>query len=154
AALLLQQQRRAEAAALLVAGLRSRPDDPEFAMLYGRLLAGEGHTKRAVAIMENAQPGASDNPSFHALLAALYQRLGRNGDAATQYRSALSSMPGQAAWWMGLGISLENLRADQQAAAAYRQALALPGLDNRLRDYVAGRLHAVTDKQASRQVTP
>ena len=154
AALLLQQKRRTEAAALLVAGLRNQPGDPDYAKLYGRLLAGEGHTKQAVMVMEKALPAAGDDPTFHALLAALYQRLGRNGKAAAQYRSALSSDPTEAVWWMGLGISLENLHADQQAAAAYRQALALPGLDNRLRDYVAGRLQAVDESQDSQQVTP
>ncbi|MEJ2686989.1 MAG: tetratricopeptide repeat protein [Gammaproteobacteria bacterium] len=154
AALLLQQKRRTEAAALLVAGLRSQPGDPDYARLYGRLLAGEGHTKQAVMVMEKALPAAGDDPTFHALLAALYQRLGRNGKAAAQYRSALSSVPTEAVWWMGLGISLENLHADRQAAAAYRQALALPGLDNRLRDYVTGRLQAVGESQDRQQVTP
>jgi len=154
AALLIQQNRQTEAAALLVAGLRSQPGDPDYAKLYGRLLAGEGHTKQAVAVMETALPAAGGDPGFHALLAALYQRLGRNREAAAQYRSALSSEPAQAVWWMGLGISLENLQADQQAAAAYQQALALPGLDNRLRDYVAGRLRAVGDAPDTQQVTP
>lgn len=154
AALLIQQNRQTEAAALLVAGLRSQPGDPDYAKLYGRLLAGEGHTKQAVMVMETALPAAGNDPGFHALLAALYQRLGRNREAAAQYRSALSSQPAQAVWWMGLGISLENLQADQQAAAAYQQALALPGLDNRLRDYVAGRLRAVGDGPDTEQVTP
>jgi len=143
AALLVRQGRAREAGTLLVQGLRTAPGDPGLAKLYGRLLAGQGDNARAIAVLERGLGGADDDAGYHALLAALYQRVNRYRDAARQYRSALSLEPRQGVWWMGLGIALEGAHAGRQARAAYHRALALPGLNARLRDYVAARLQGL-----------
>lgn len=115
--------------------------------LRARLLLKRGETERAIAELEAGLPGA--DADYQALLAALYQRRGRHGDAVELYRRALGARPTQAAWWAGLGISLEGEGRGPQAVNAYRRALALPGLGAPLRDYLDQRLAALAQSPSS-----
>ncbi len=137
AALLIERERPSEAEALLHGEV-----GPAWHALRARALLKRGETERAVAELEAGLPGA--DADYQALLAALYQRRRRHADAVALYRSALTVRPAQAAWWAGLGVSLEGSGEGRQAATVYRRALGMPGLGAELRRYLNQRL-AVLD---------
>jgi len=139
AGVLVHQGRLAEAERVLAEGLARDPAQPGLARLQGRLLAERGQDAAAIEVLEDALPEAGNDAGYLALLAGIYQRSGRAGDAVAAYRGALALMPAQGPWWMGLGLALESLGDGTGAREAYRQALARP-LVPRIRQYVHQRL--------------
>ncbi|MGD8710028.1 MAG: tetratricopeptide repeat protein, partial [Ectothiorhodospiraceae bacterium] len=67
----------------------------------------------------------------------------RYAEAAGAYRAALNQRPDAAAWWAGLGISLENVGRNQPARRAYSEAVRRGGLGSALSEYVRERLQAL-----------
>lgn len=141
ATLLLQQDRRDDAARLLAAALERNPRQSRLAMLQARLLADAGQDARAVSVLQAAQAGA--DADYQALLGALQQRLGNDTQAAAAYRQALASSPQRGTWWLGLAISLERSEQSAAALAAYRNALRDTTLTAQVGDYVRARIAAL-----------
>jgi Flp pilus assembly protein TadD len=148
AALLLNAGRVSEAEALLREGLLLKPTSPGLAKLYARIIAGQGKTVQAIATLERAVPPVQADPDFAAMLAALYQREQRHGQAVRIYREIVKLRPGMAAWWMGYALSLEALGENEQAMQAYGRSLRAGGLSTEVREYVAGRLQALMPVEA------
>lgn len=143
AALLVNQGQIGEAQTLLQEGLRMQSSYPPFAMLYGRIKAEQNEITEAIAVMEGALINAQRDAAYHAQLAALYQRQENHASAVRHYSQALQLEPRQAAWWMGMGISLEHSRRKDEAATAYQQAKAIGGLSSEALTYVNSRLSAI-----------
>ena len=143
AAILIQQARHAEAEAVLSAALSRTPAQAPLARLQARLLADNQRDVEALAVLDAARSDASADAEFHALYAALAQRQQQHAQAIAAYRHALALDPRQGAWWMGLGISLEQMREPREAQAAYRKALSDPRLDARVTQYLNGRIAAL-----------
>ena len=74
------------------------------------------------------------------LRALAYQRLGQHEQALSLYRSLLQRDTANARYWLGLGLSLEQMDQPQAAASAYRRARELGGLSARLQAFVRQRL--------------
>jgi MSHA biogenesis protein MshN len=68
------------------------------------------------------------------------QQLGRPREAAAAYAQALERRPEVAAWWVGLGITLEADGRPREALAAYTEATRRGPLEPALADYVRGRI--------------
>jgi MSHA biogenesis protein MshN len=116
AVLMFESQRLDDAGALLRAGLERSPQQPRLAYLMARLKAETGDAAGALALL-----GATAGQSAEAqgLRAAILARQGRYAEALPAYEAALRTDPGNASWWLGLGVALD---ADGQGALA-RQAL-------------------------------
>ena len=84
--------------------------------------------------------GHSVNAEYHATLAALLVRLRQYPDAAGQYEQALRLEPGQGTWWMGLGLSMEAQGKGEEARLAYRRALEVGNLPDKLAEFVRAKL--------------
>ena len=84
-----------------------------------------------------------NDPEYHALLAALYQRQGNHARALKHYQLVLRWESDKAVWWMGLGISLEGESKLKQALAAYRAASVLGGLGDDSQHYIGERIVAL-----------
>ncbi len=149
AGVLIKTSRSREALGVLESGIRQVPGHAVFPKLYARILADQGDVTRAVTVMEQGRPEIGRDPAYHAMLAALYQRIGRHSDAAHVYRKVLDLFPDQSVWWMGLGISLEAGGDVEEALAAYRRARLGEPLSPKLRRFVDGRIHALKERLES-----
>ena len=145
AALLLQQGRAQDAAAILANAVAAAPPAPHLLILHARVLAEAGRDSEAVAQLQS--PTLSNDADSQALLGALQQRLGNDTQAAAAYRQALTRAPQRGAWWLGLAISLERSQQPVAALEAYRRALADATLDTQVTGYVRGRIVALDDSQ-------
>ena len=143
AGLLIRLGRVDEAVGELETGMVLAPTRPGFAKLRARILSQRGTPAEALEILGRAPPPLPEDPEYHALIAALHQRMGEHGLAADLYRRVLGAQPQNAAWWMGFGISLEGEDAAGSALLAYRAAAALAGLGPESRRYVESRITAL-----------
>ena len=144
AGILIRLGRVEEAAGELETGMVLAPTHPGFAKLRARILSQRGTAAEALEILRRAPPPLRQDPEYHALIAALHQRMGEHGLAADLYRQVLGAEPQNAAWWMGFGISLEGEDAAGSALLAYRAAAALAGLGLESRRYVESRIVALS----------
>jgi MSHA biogenesis protein MshN len=140
----LRQQRQAEAGQLLAEGLHLDPTQLTMRLRYAELLVGQGALEKARDLLLQGPPQSPlEAPQLHALLAAVYQRIGQYQAAAQEYQALLTTQPNNGLWQMGLGIAREHAEAPDEAVVAYRAALADQGLRPTLKDYVRQRLTAL-----------
>jgi MSHA biogenesis protein MshN len=128
-----------EALRVLEAGRALAPSHAPFAKLEARLLTEHSELEAAIETLEAALPPVAEDPEYHAFLAALLQRRGDHARAAELFAGALREQGRHAAWWMGLGISLEAAERDGEALAAFRRSLALERLEPAARRWVQAR---------------
>ncbi|MEZ4484271.1 MAG: tetratricopeptide repeat protein [Syntrophotaleaceae bacterium] len=141
---LLRQKRQAEAGQVLAEGLRLDPTLLPMRLRYAELLMGQDKLVDARDLLLQGPPQTPlAAPELHALLGAIYQRLGQYQAAAQEYQALLTAQPGNGLWQMGLGIAREHAGAPEEAVDAYRAALAGQGLSPALNDYVRQRLAAL-----------
>ncbi len=140
AAVLMRLDRPDEAAGELETGLVLAPGHAPFAKLRARILSKRGTAAEALEVLMRSPPSLAQDPEYHALIAALYQKQGEHGLAADLYRQVLAAEPQNAAWWMGFGISLEGQDQAGSALLAFRAASALSGLGQESRRYVESRI--------------
>jgi Tfp pilus assembly protein PilF len=141
--LYLSQGRSIEVSKLLADGVSLHPDNIQFAMLYARLLTGQGNTAEAIATLEAAIGNAAQQPEFFSLLAALYQQQHDYSKSISAYQRALNMQPQQSNWWMGLGISLEGAGKQAEAKSSFEEALQRGMLGEKSQDYVKQRIQAL-----------
>jgi tetratricopeptide (TPR) repeat protein len=113
------------AAPSAVAALRRRFPDPSPAWAeIGAVCERAGQGEAAVdayALALQAQPSAK----LGLRLGAALHSLGRRGEAAAAFQTALQLDPASAEAWFKLGLALQDSRLPSRAEAAYRRALAL-----------------------------
>lgn len=139
-ALLLEEKRREEAERLLQSRLEERPQHSGFAMLLARLQVERGAPGEAQVTLERSLAYAETRADYQAFLAALQQRNNFHAEAVVHYQAALQLQPGNGAWLMGYGISLQALRRNAEAKAAYQQALDSKSLSADLQAFVQRKL--------------
>ncbi|OGS93751.1 MAG: hypothetical protein A2061_00430 [Gallionellales bacterium GWA2_59_43] len=141
--LLQEEKRSGDAEQLLQERLKDRPQHTGFAMLLARLQVERGATGEALATLERSVTYAEAKADYQAFLAALQQRNSRHAEAVTHYQAALQLQPGNGAWLMGYGISLQALRRTEEAKAAYQQALESKNLSPDLKAFIQRKLNGL-----------
>jgi len=141
--LLLDARRVDEAAASLQEGLALNESNLPFAMLLARIKVERNDVSGALALLQRHASGGANNAEYHSFVAALYQRLGRYKEAGDEYQNALRLAPQNAAWWVGLGMSLESQKRAKEAGDAFRRAKNSGPLGSGLAAYVDERLKAL-----------
>jgi MSHA biogenesis protein MshN len=142
-ALLLEAKRMDEAARLLQEGIALNPSNAAFVMLMARIMVERNDIGGALALLQQHAPAAgAANADYHAFAAALYQRLGRHGEAVTEYGAALRVAPASGVWWVGLGISQEAQQRSTEAADSFRRAKDTGTLSTELAGFVERKLKA------------
>jgi len=136
--LLIENNRGDDAMTQLQQALSLDPRQPALAMLLARLQIERG--KSGIDVLLRTLPYATGNGDYQAFLGGALQRQGRLREAAEQYQTALRTSPGNAVWWMGLGIALQGDKRNAEAADAFRQAKALGSLSPELQAFVERRL--------------
>ncbi|MBI5658369.1 MAG: tetratricopeptide repeat protein [Nitrosomonadales bacterium] len=140
AGLLLENRRGADAERVLQDGLEYNPKHGGFAMLLARLLVERDALQPALETLLKTLPHAGQQADYQAFVAALQQRLNRHPEAVTHYRIALQLAPDSGVWLMGLGISLQALRRNEEARDAFKRALESRVLSAELQAFVRQRL--------------
>lgn len=139
-ALLLNLRRNDEAERVLQRGIKRDPRDTQFAMMLARLQVERGDVSLALTTLQKASPSTEGQGDYYAFVAALMQRQSRHEEAVAQYRIALKLVPNNGLWLMGMGISLQALQRNDEARAAYQQALATNSLSAQLQAFVQQKL--------------
>jgi MSHA biogenesis protein MshN len=136
--LLIEAGRPDDAMRQLQAALAIDARQPALAMLLARLQLERGGP--AIDTLTRTLPYAAGNGEYHAFLAGVLQREGREHEAADHYQAALKRSPGNGVWWMGLGIALQADKRDAESRAAFTQAQASGTLSPELQAFVERRL--------------
>jgi MSHA biogenesis protein MshN len=136
--LLIEAKRPEEAMRQLQAALTLDPRQPALAMLLARLQLERGGA--ALATLHRSLPYAAGNAEYHAFMAGVLQREGRQREAAEHYGRALTTAPQNGVWWMGLGMSLQAEKRDAEAVDAFERARASGALTSELQAFVERRL--------------
>lgn len=139
--LLIENGRNDEAVAELQQALALDARQPALAMLLARLQIERGGS--GIETLLRTLPYAAGDGEYHGFLAGALQRQGRHREAAEQYQAALRSVPNNAVWWMGLGISLQAEKRNADAADAFGRAKAAGTLSPELQGFVERRLQQV-----------
>ena len=74
----------------------------------------------ALVTLEAYQPDINVFPEYYALLAGIYQKGGQYTSASNLYRKLSTLYPDNFAYWLGLGVALDNLN-EPGAMAIYRR---------------------------------
>lgn len=143
AGLLIKQGRWVETSELLQQGVQLVPAHAVFIKLYARSLMQLERDPQAIAVLREHAPPLAQDPDYHALLAALYQRSQNHPAAATTYNEILKLRPDAGIWWVGLGISLEAMGKQKEAQQAYARARQSGSLHGDLARYTDNRLLAL-----------
>lgn len=143
AALLIHLKRGDEAVKVLQEGLAIMPSHLGFSMSLARIQLELGAIEQAVATLRQNLDGAKANGEYQAFLAALLQRQGAHQKAVEHYAAALKIHPGNGAWWMGYGLSLQALLRVDEAKTAYEKSIASRTLNAELTAYVEQKIKSL-----------
>jgi len=144
--LLVNQGNNTEARNLLNQGLKALPENSEIAYLLARLQFDAGLVEQSRQSLVSALASGRSNADYLALLAAVSQKLEKYAESTQAYVEALKLNPGQATWWMGLGMSLEAQGKKSQAIEAFYKSLS-SGLVDSLQPFVMERIHQLEGEQ-------
>lgn len=122
-------------------------DPARFAVTAARLQTELGNPTAALGTLALVAP-AQRNAEYHATAAAIAQRAGRHELAIEEFRSALASSQKHAIWWVGLGVSLEQVGQKAEALQAYGQAQIQADPSSATSDFASQRI-AVLSTPAS-----
>jgi MSHA biogenesis protein MshN len=139
-ALYLEQRRIDDALRHLQEGLDANPSYTPFAVALARIHVDRHNYDEALKVLDQSKALAQGNADYHALRAAVLQRLARHAEAADAYRQALNSGAQTGTSWVGLGISLEALGLRREAAEAFRRGVATGTLAPEVRIYAEQRV--------------
>lgn len=139
-ALLLEQHRVDDASRQLREALAINPAQVQFTVVLARIQAERRDYAAALDTLARIKEPAKDNPDYFFLQGAVLQRLSRHREAAESFQTAVHLAPEHGSSWMALGLSLENLARREEAADAYRRALAGGTLPADIRAYAEQRV--------------
>lgn len=140
AALLLESKRGGDAEHVLQDGLKLRANHVGFSMALARVQVEQGGIERALATMQKNLSKADDKADYQSFYAALLQRKGRHKEAVNHYQIATDLVPSNGVWWMGYGISLQEVQRNEDAKVAFKRALATQALTPELTAFVEQKL--------------
>ena len=131
-----KQGERAQAERLLQDGLRGNPAQSTLGLVLARLQVDRGAQAEALQTLEAGLPHARHSVEYLTTTAAVMARAGRHGEAAALYEDALRIGPGNAVWYMGLGLALRADGRPRDALAAFQRARDMRALNPELQAFV------------------
>lgn len=140
AALYLSQKELSLAYDVLDQGLTFEPHNFRLLTMKSRLLVEQGQHREALALLEQFKPDIQKEPDYYGVLAAIFETLGRTGEAGSLYQSLVHIEPSNGQYWLGYAMALENKHASQQAIEAYKRASQSENAQPAVRAYAETRL--------------
>jgi|GEM_PF-3784177 len=141
--IMLEQKNQNEANTLIKEGLSIEPDYLPFVQTQAQLLVDANQLQEALKLLKNQSPNIVTYPDYYAMLAVVYQKLNDARHAGSIYQALVKINPQKAIYWLGLGISLEQIQKPQLAVNAYQKALYLGNIPIQLRSYAASRIQSL-----------
>ena len=129
-----------QARLLLAEGQRLLPEQSNFTLTLARLQVESGDVAGAIHLLEADRSSARNEPQLHAFLAALLLRVERHDEAVQHYLVALRSDPANVSWLVGVGVALEGVGKQVDAAEAYRRAEGSANLTPEMANFLSERL--------------
>jgi MSHA biogenesis protein MshN len=142
--LMIQRGQLSQAVTLLDEGLSLRPKSATLIELRARIYLMQGEDDKARTMLEEHAPDITKNPDYHAILAAVYQRLGDYAKAGAVYQALVQQKPENGIWWLGLGLSMEATGKVDEARQAYEKAQLSRVLSPKLRQFVKEKLSSLS----------
>lgn len=140
AALYLSNDEITPAIVVLDEGLQREPHNFRLITMKARLLVEQGQSRDALALLEQFTPNINTTPDYYALLAAVFESLGRTEEAGSLYQTLIKIDPSNGQYWLGLGVALEHKHSIQQAIEAYKRASQSDHIQPAVRSYAENRL--------------
>lgn len=140
ALMLIEQNQTKLAISLLQEGLLKFPDQTKWSKLLARIYINTGNYTMAKEILTKNMPSITDDPEYHALYAAILQKMSMHEEAALTYQNLVKIQPENGLWWMGLAISLERISRAKDAMFAYQNALNAKLLTPETHRYILERI--------------
>lgn len=147
AAIILESGNPIKARAIIDEGLLITPDYLPLIELKARLLTSEGKIEEAIMVLQSEKPLINEAPSYHALIAALYNRTNNNKIASEIYQQLVQINPHEGSWWFGLGVSLDKLGHNPDAMFAYTKAATEGRLNSQAMAFLHSRLRALQEEK-------
>lgn len=144
AAIHIFEQRPDIAATVIEQGLAINANDMDLLRVYLQALVQLADYPKAIGVME--KHFQLTTPEDAAYLAGLYQKNNQHMLAIKYFSQALRLIPNNSIWWMGQGISLEEMGQKQQALDSYQQAITTGRLSSQLREFVLLRIVAIKSR--------
>ncbi|MCU7938214.1 MAG: tetratricopeptide repeat protein [gamma proteobacterium symbiont of Bathyaustriella thionipta] len=104
-------------------------------LIYQARLLMSDNQIEAIELLENNSKKISPDADYFSLLANLYQRRQNYDNAIVYYRKALEIAPNKGEIWIGLALAYQTTGEEDNAAAAFKQALTKDDLSLKLRAY-------------------
>lgn len=121
ASLLINGGNWQKASEILATGLKKHPGSLPLIKLQARSLIHRNKFSEAIELLLNQIGKATHDTEYLSLMAFLYQRIGNLAAAVELYQQLTRLEPQKTAWWLGLGIALENMGHKNSAKNAYLQ---------------------------------
>jgi tetratricopeptide (TPR) repeat protein len=149
AVILVEQGQGGLAITLLEDGLSQYPEQAAWSRLLGRIHMDAGNLSIAREVLSRTMPAITADPEYHALYAAVLQKMALHNDAAVTYRNLVNVQPDNGLWWMGLAISLEAIARNKDALFAYKNALNGQLLTPETHRYIVERIRYLDNRDGN-----
>lgn len=127
ATLLIKHDRLEQALRVLNEATALYPSNHHLIQLKAYILSQKGYSDRALKLLLQNPPEITDDPNYYVYMANIYQQQGKFMLAARLYDRLVKIQPGNAMWWVGLGIAMESASQSNAAREAYYRASELGG---------------------------
>jgi predicted Zn-dependent protease len=138
--LLIKQSKFEDAVMITTSSLANYPHHPELLKLRAQVEFMQNKIEQALSTLTSSTPSMLRYPDYYALMASIYLKTGEPMLAATIYRKLVEIQPSKAIWWVGMGVSMQALEQNNVASEAYKRALSLNNLEDKLRIFTVRQL--------------
>jgi MSHA biogenesis protein MshN len=143
ASLLFANRESGKAETLLQYGLQQNAQQHDIRLMLARLYQQNERYADALTLLQAVSPDATLNIDYYNQRASLSQRLNDFKQASQDYQILANIEPGEAKWWLGIGVSADRLNESNTAITAYTKALSLNQLDSRVTAFMQERLRGL-----------
>ncbi len=147
AGILINHRRLSEAQQVLQQGMQAAPDYFPYRQWLARIHLENNEPAKALPVLNQGSDHFQDNADYLALLAIIYQQLGRYSDAIEFFQKAIELRPKESRWWLAMGLAYETENNWESAKNSYVEAINTHQLQSDASKYVYERLALVSNKQ-------
>lgn len=136
------------ALAILQQGIQLQPGADDLKLLLARMYERLEMPADALEILKGMTLTPERSRDGLSIRAELAWKAADYAQAVTDYQALTRAQPGNARWWLGLALALDDSEASTAAVEAYRRALAIGGFTAATSLYIRERLAQLQDDEA------